>query len=112
MLLFDENLSFRLVKKLSFIFPGSAHVESALYRGASDALVESFAAEHNLVIVTKDKDYTQRFSQAARCSIVYVRLPNCTTEEIAELLRLHSKRIIELHSAKPFERLLLPLEDE
>lgn len=110
MLLFDENLSFRLVKKLSSVFPGSVHVEGALYLGADDSLVEAYAAEHGLIIVTKDKDYTQRFSRAPKCSIVYVRLPNCTTDEIAELLLLHSRKLLALHSTKVLEHLLLPPE--
>ena len=112
MLLFDENLSFRLVKKLAFVFPGSVHVETVLYRGADDTLVEAYATERSLIIVTKDKDYTLRFSQAPKCSIVFVRLPNCTTDEIEALLRLHSRRILAIHSRKVSEYLLLPPEGE
>lgn len=38
-LLFDENLSFRLVSELQDVFPGSAHLRDVGLVGADDARV-------------------------------------------------------------------------
>ena len=57
-LLFDENLSPRLVHQLSD-FPGSAHVDVLGLHGKPDAEIWAYAREHGFVIVSKDDDFRQ-----------------------------------------------------
>jgi predicted nuclease of predicted toxin-antitoxin system len=52
-LLFDENLSYKLVQALSDLFPDSAHVTKiGLASGADDREVWQFARQNGFAIVT------------------------------------------------------------
>jgi len=59
-LLFDENLSPRLIEALSDLYPGSAHVEDCSLISASDDQVWRFASKNEFIIVTKDSDFSER----------------------------------------------------
>lgn len=59
-LLFDENLSYRLVSLLDDVYPDSVHVRDVGLVGSSDERVWAYAREHGLVIVSKDVDFYQR----------------------------------------------------
>ena len=59
-LLFDENLSPRLVDLLLIVFPESSHVRNVGLAKAADDRVWSYAQEHGFVIVSKDSDFDQR----------------------------------------------------
>jgi predicted nuclease of predicted toxin-antitoxin system len=58
--LFDQNLSPRLPRWLSDLYPGSAHVRDIGLRDATDTVIWSYAQEHGFVIVSKDSDFQQR----------------------------------------------------
>lgn len=59
-LLFDENLSFRLVGALADIYPESAHVRHVGLLGAEDAAIWAYAAEHGFLLTSKDTDFYDR----------------------------------------------------
>ena len=59
-LLFDENLSPRLVGRLLDVYPASAHVRDVGLTGRSDADVWALAARDGYVVVSKDGDFVQR----------------------------------------------------
>ena len=65
-LLFDENLSPRLVGLLADLFPNSLHVRDVGLKTAEDSLVWNYARDNNLVIASKDADMHQRF--CVRCT--------------------------------------------
>jgi predicted nuclease of predicted toxin-antitoxin system len=57
-LLFDENLSAKLLGHLHDLFPGS---ENALLNGLqkqTDSAIWSYAKSNNFMIVTTDRDFT------------------------------------------------------
>jgi predicted nuclease of predicted toxin-antitoxin system len=57
-LLFDANLSPRLVNRLAELFPGSAHVfETGLARQTKDETIWKYARENRLTIVPADSDF-------------------------------------------------------
>jgi predicted nuclease of predicted toxin-antitoxin system len=89
-LLFDEQLSDRLPDLLADIFPGSPHVRPLVGIGTTDARAWELAVEHDCLLVTKDEDF-HRLSvlRGAPPKVVWLRLGNCTTEIVAELLRRH-----------------------
>ena len=58
-LLFDQNLSHRLVKLLAEEFPGSVHVRELGLAAAADPVVWSFARENDFLIASKDADFQQ-----------------------------------------------------
>jgi predicted nuclease of predicted toxin-antitoxin system len=87
MLLFDQNLSFKLCKMLAGEFPGCQHVRDAGLSDADDADVWNHAAANGLMIVSKDQDFRQRamlFGPPPKC--IWIRLGNCSTADIARLL--------------------------
>ena len=59
-LLFDENLSPRLVTLLDQEYPGSAHLRDVGLSGAPDASVWEHARDEGFAIVSKDDDFRQR----------------------------------------------------
>jgi predicted nuclease of predicted toxin-antitoxin system len=86
-LLFDENLSHRLVGLLVAEFPGSQHVRDAGLAAAPDPAVWAYAAAQGLVIVSKDSDFQHRallFGHPPK--VAWVRLGNCSTAAVAALL--------------------------
>ncbi|WP_367998467.1 DUF5615 family PIN-like protein [Rhodomicrobium lacus] len=109
MLLIDKNISFRIVDVLTEIFPGTIHVKNAVGAGAPDRTVAAYARKHGLIVVTKDKDYLENLSgsDSLECNVVYVRLPNCRTDDILALLIDNEYKIKELRSHN-LARLALP----
>lgn len=93
-LLFDEQLSEDLVGLLAGVFADSVHVRGLGAGGAADDEVWALARAHGCVLVTKDEDF-HRLSvlRGAPPKVVWVRLGNCTTEDVASLLRDHEASI-------------------
>ena len=56
-LLFDEQLSETLVRKLAEVFPAALHVRLLDRGGTPDPAVWKLAREHGCVLVTKDADF-------------------------------------------------------
>lgn len=87
-LLFDQNLSHRLVALLAAEFPGSIHVRDVGLSAADDQVVWNFAAQNGLTIVSKDSDFQQRaLLYGHPPKVIWIRLGNCSTATIAALLR-------------------------
>ena len=86
--LFDQNLSPRLKAMLGDIFPDSVHVRDVGLEAADDVEVWTYARSRNLVIVSKDYDFRQlSFAYGFPPKVVWIRLGNCSTSEVASLLR-------------------------
>ena len=58
-LLFDHNLSHKLVARLSDVFPGSTHTRFLGFERAADLELWFHARTHDFVVVTKDEDYSE-----------------------------------------------------
>ncbi len=89
-LLFDQNLSPRLVHRLVVDYPGSAHVSMLGLGQAFDVDVWAYARDHGFTIVTKDVDFsdlTVLFGFPPK--VVWLRLGNCPTATIEDVLRVH-----------------------
>jgi predicted nuclease of predicted toxin-antitoxin system len=98
-LLFDENLSHRLVRLLADLFPDSVHVRNIGLKSADDPLVWQYAKEQGFVIVSKDSDLHQRsFVFGHPPKIVWIRLGNCSTLDVERLLRRNFDAITIFHA--------------
>jgi predicted nuclease of predicted toxin-antitoxin system len=88
-LLFDENLSPSLVRRLADIFPESAHVHELGLGSADDNAISTFAREHDYVVVTKDADFRAlRLTFGSNASrVVWIRSGNGSTKAIEQALR-------------------------
>jgi len=105
-LLFDQNLSFRLVESVSATFPDSKHVRDFELVRESDDAIWAFAAAGDYAIVSKDSDFLHRALLLGHPpKLVYVRVGNASTERIGELL-LDSQDAIKDFLSDPVESVL------
>jgi predicted nuclease of predicted toxin-antitoxin system len=106
-LLLDENLSPRLVVLLADLYPGSTHVRECGLERSSDYELWEYARANGFAIVSKDSDFEQRsLLQSHPPKIIWVRLGNCPTKAIEELLRRYSP-VIHTFDLDPIESILV-----
>ena len=93
-LLFDHNLSPRLVKLLSDIFPKSDHVYTLGLDQVADGKIWEYAKANACVIVTKDADFGDlSVIKGFPPKVIWIRRGNCTTREIERLIRSHRDQL-------------------
>ena len=108
-LLFDQNLSRKLIPALSRLYEGSAHVAECGLDRADDHAVWEHAKTHGFAIVTRDTDFHQRaFLDGAPPKVVWIRLGNCTTKKVETLLRMRAADVEVFGSDKDSALLALP----
>jgi len=89
-LLFDQNLSPKLVGRLADLFPGSAHVVTLGLDCADDGLIWEHARDQGYAIVTKDADYSSiSVVKGSPPKVVWLLIGNCTTAQVEDLFRAH-----------------------
>jgi predicted nuclease of predicted toxin-antitoxin system len=87
-LLFDQNLSPRLVKLLDDVFPQSAHVFPLGLGEAEDTEVWEYGRENEFVLVTKDADFGDlSILRGFPPKVIWIRRGNCRTSDIENILR-------------------------
>ncbi|MBX9583910.1 MAG: DUF5615 family PIN-like protein [Gemmataceae bacterium] len=87
-LLFEQNLSPRLVRLLAAEFPGSGHVIPLGLDGAPDPTIWAFAAANGFAVGSKDADFQTRSAALGHPpKVVWVRFGNCPTAAVAAALR-------------------------
>lgn len=88
MLLFDQNVSFKVAKKVQDIFPGAKHLSDLRLEGSTDIEIWEFAKNNNYCIVTLDFDFIDISTlKGSPPKIIWLRLGNSTTEKIASRLQ-------------------------
>ena len=107
-LLFDENLSPKLVAKCADTFPACAHVSLLGLEGHPDSEIWDYARENEFTIVSKDSDFYHRSVLIGPPpQLVWLRLGNCTSDEIVNLLQRNQHKIVELFASKTTAVLVL-----
>src|SRR5947208_3364784 len=87
-LLFDQNLSRRLVALLTAEYPGSEQVDASGLAGADDLAVWAYAARRGFSIVSKDADFRDLASRRGPPpKIIWLRVGNGPTSVVVNLLR-------------------------
>jgi predicted nuclease of predicted toxin-antitoxin system len=95
-LLFDQNLSYRLVAALSAIFPDSAHIRPLGLMTAGDDAIWDYAKHNGFVIVSKDNDFLLRSLLLGHPpKVVLIALGNCPTRAVETLLRARLADMLE-----------------
>jgi predicted nuclease of predicted toxin-antitoxin system len=87
-LLFDENLSPRLVALVEDLFPESAHVHRCGLGRSDDAAIWEYAKSNGFTVVSKDSDFQERsvvFGSPPK--VIWLRTANCSSDAISRLLR-------------------------
>ncbi|CAG1008866.1 hypothetical protein ANAEL_03729 [Anaerolineales bacterium] len=97
LLLFDQNISPRLVDRLTDIYPGSVHVFNLGLGNAMDIEIWQYAHDNDYMIVTKDADFSEfGIIKGFPPKIIWIRRGNCSTQEIETILRENYSAISEL----------------
>jgi predicted nuclease of predicted toxin-antitoxin system len=93
-LLFDNNLSYKLVLQLAHLYPECSHIAALGLEAATDLEVWRYAQQHDCCLVTKDADFNDLLAaKGYPPKVLWIRLGNCTTAEIATLLRTHHETV-------------------
>jgi predicted nuclease of predicted toxin-antitoxin system len=97
LLLFDQNISPRLVESLEDLYPGSIHVSMIGLGNALDIEIWQYAYDNECMIVTKDADFSDfGLVKGFPPKIIWIRRGNCSTREIEAILREYYSAITAL----------------
>ena len=97
-LLLDQNLSPRLVSRLADLFPDSAHVYPLGLDQVLDVEVWNYARDNGFIMVSKDADFSElSLLHGHPPKLIWLRLGNCTTTQIENLLRSHYEAIEQMN---------------
>lgn len=108
-LLFDENLSRRLVARLLDLFPDSIHAVSADLLQSSDRKIWEFAKSGGFTVVKADANfYELATSLGSPPKVIWLRGCDYPTAVAEELIRNQAIRIAEF--ANDPDRAILVLE--
>jgi predicted nuclease of predicted toxin-antitoxin system len=100
-LLFDNNLSHKLVSRLNDIFPNSTHVMSVNLDESDDKIIWDYAQNNNYTIVTKDADFNEIMTlKGFPPKIIWLRIGNCKISDIERLIRENSIILNEFDNNK------------
>ena len=87
-LLFDQNLSPELARRVADLFPDSSHVQFEGLASANDDQVWEHARLNNFVIVSKDADYNNlSVLKGSPPKVIWLVLGNCTTAHVHSVIR-------------------------
>ncbi|HYW21658.1 MAG TPA: DUF5615 family PIN-like protein [Nodularia sp. (in: cyanobacteria)] len=96
-LLFDHNLSPRLVDRLADIYPNSLHLFVLGLDQAGDLVVWEYARQGGFTVVTRDADFNElSILRGFPPKVVWIRRGNCSTNQIEDILRSHLQDIQSL----------------
>jgi len=86
-LLFDQNISQRILKGLPEIYLGSSHVKIEGLLNSPDRFIWEFAKKNGFIIVTQDSDFNELNSLLGfPPKIIWIRTGNLKTQAIIEVL--------------------------
>lgn len=98
-LLFDQNLSRKLVARLADIFPDSSHIQFHEMAEANDTDIWEFAKNNNFCIVTQDADFAEKSRlYGSPPKVIWLRCGNTKTSTVELILRSGIEAIQELLS--------------
>lgn len=96
-LLFDQNLSPKLINRLSDLYSNSNHLDLLGLGTADDSVVWKYAKDNDFVVVTKDADFADlSVLRGFPPKVVWIRRGNCSTDAIRNILRDHKSEIENL----------------
>ncbi|MDP1832987.1 MAG: DUF5615 family PIN-like protein [Geothrix sp.] len=99
-LLLDQNLSSRLPARLGTVYAGMIHVADLGLSAASDVEVWEAALREGCMLVTKDSDFVDlQVLRGFPPKVLWLRLGNCTSARIEEVLRAHVLDIASFDAA-------------
>ena len=95
-LLFDQNISFRIIKKTESFLPHANQVRLLGLENCKDIEIWEYARSNCYTIVTFDTDfYDISLIKGTPPKIIWLRMGNTSTESIVDCLKANYELIIE-----------------
>jgi predicted nuclease of predicted toxin-antitoxin system len=111
-LIFDQNLSPKLIQRLQDLFPGSTHASLCGLGTSMDLKVWKYAKANGFNIVSKDADYGEICMKLGYPpKIIWIQRSNCSTTQIEELIRRDIEYIRLLDSNPELSIVSIGLEE-
>ena len=93
-LLFDQHISFRVVRSVADVFPEARHTRFYHLEQATDDAIWDFASSHGYVIVTKDNDFYQKSLLLGHPpKVVWLKFGNSGNSPLEAFIRSHVSQI-------------------
>lgn len=92
--LFDQNISFRILKSLPDIFAESSHVKKENLINSPDREIWEFARRNSYIIVAQDSDFNNLNAlYGFPPKVIWIRTGNLKTQSLIDILLYHSSEI-------------------
>jgi predicted nuclease of predicted toxin-antitoxin system len=86
-LLFDENISYRVVKKIAHLFPDCENVRRVRLDSTDDLLIWDYAKRNDFAIVTFDEDFDElSLLKGYPPKVILLRTGNILNDDLVALL--------------------------
>jgi predicted nuclease of predicted toxin-antitoxin system len=106
-LLFDQNISFRIISKISHNFPEARQVLELGIENYSDQEILEFAKENQYTIITFDADfYDLSTLKESPPKLIWLRFGNIKTDFIANKLNSKHLLIKDFINAREYEEIV------
>lgn len=105
-LFFDENISYRILKKIENSFPNSVHTSSIGLNGKTDWEIRKYCELNSYSIVTFDADFYELANLFGHPpKIIWIRTGNLTTNNIAKIINEFANDIKDFVASKEYENI-------
>lgn len=98
-LLFDQNISYRILKDLPETYSGSSHIITEGLINSSDFTIWEYAKLHQFMIVTQDSDFNDIYLlKGFPPKILWFQTGNLRTNDLAIILKNQQNEIINFQN--------------
>jgi predicted nuclease of predicted toxin-antitoxin system len=105
-LLFDQNISFRIISKIETNFPEAKQVRQLGIENYSDVEIWRFAKENEFTIVTFDADFFDLANfKGHPPKIIWLRFGNTTTHFLANIVNTRNSIIKDFISSVEYSEI-------
>lgn len=95
-ILFDQNISYRILPKISSLFPEAQQIRSLGLENSNDLQIWEYARKNNFTIVTFDADFIDLTNlKGFPPKIIWLRIGNTSTENLAKIINENHFKIGE-----------------
>lgn len=105
-LLFDQNISFRIISKIETNFPEAKQVRQLRIENYSDVEIWKFAKENEFTIVTFDADFFDLSNLKGHPpKIIWLRFGNTKTDFLADIINSRNSIIKDFISSDAYSEI-------
>ena len=105
-LLFDQNISFRIISKIKNHFPEAKQVRQLGIENFSDIEIWKFAKENQFTIVTFDADFYDLSNLKGHPpKIIWLRFGNTLTDFLSDIIRSNASTINDFIISDDFKEI-------